>query len=464
MKRLAQIAFGTCASGILLAFSLPPHGPSVFGWCAFVPALMALRREKSFAIGFVSGILVALIAAALDARGVLIPNNVEDGDPNWIYAGFMTFGVVIAFSFGLWTASEKLRKRPWSMAAWSVLFEGMLLLYLPAHMALTQSRSTAMLYLASWTGIWGVSYVVWIANYFAVIAKPAHRWLVVLAALALSISAPVGNSFGSLPIAMIQTRSFDRHELASLNERASRLGAVISVWPELSGEIDLPNKKATVLEQLAKRSDQAAFVTTYEEAGTPKPYNVAHIFSGEGISTGYRKRKPFAGETKMHAAGTSPVAVKVGGVTYGLNICFDSCYPYVMRDTARLPHVGVILLPTLDPETSYGVIQAIHAAYTPFRAAELGVPIIRADATAHSMAVDSYGRVIDEMDCESDLVKVVSVNPGKRWTFVTYAGDWFLGLALLLALMGLRGKKQSESIGEQGSVAKIVPAPDAPLE
>ena len=454
MKRLALLAFCTIASGALLAFSLPPHGLALFGWFVFVPVLLALRDNRSFVFGFVAGILIALVAAFIDASGFLLPHNIEDGESNWIYAGFMTFGVVIALSLGLWSASEKLSQRPWVMAAWAVVFEGLLLLYLPAHMALTQSRSTLMLYLSSWTAIWGVSYLVWLCNFWLITAKPKLRVAIAASTLVLTVTVPFQGRTAGLPIAMIQTRSFDAHELASLNVRASR--EVISVWPELSGEVDLPNKKANVLETIAKSPKQTAFVTTYEEPGNPKPFNVAHIFSGERISAGYQKRKPFAGETKMHASGSKPVAVTVGGVSYGLNICFDSCYPYVMRQTASLPHVDVILLPTLDPETSYGVIQAIHASYTPFRAAELGVPIVRADATAHSMAVDSYGRVLKELDCEADTIAVATVDPGKRWTFTTYAGDWFLGACVLLAIAGTFGKKRQtgNAVNESGVSAE----------
>src|SRR5207244_4235868 len=119
----------------------------------------------------------------------------------------------------------------------------------------------------------------------------------------------------------------------------------------------------------------------------------AALFSRTGESRRYFKRKPFGGETQMHVAGSQAIAVPLDGRLIGLNICFDSCFPSVMRDTARLG-ARVIVLPSMGPETPYGWIQAIHGAYTPFRSAELGIPIGRAEVTAFAMITDSSGRIV----------------------------------------------------------------------
>jgi apolipoprotein N-acyltransferase len=438
MQRYAALVCSVIASGLLLALALPPHGWSFLGWIAFVPVLVAVA-DFGFAFGLVFGILTCLIAAWFDAHGFLLKGDVVDGSPEWIYAGFLLFGLITGFAMRMWVASPRLKGKTWALAAWAVLFEAVLLLYLPAHMALTQSRSTALLYLTSWTGIWGVSYLVWFANFgIAQLLlqrkrRKATGWFLACCLVSLSwLPAERGN----LKIAMIQTRSSDADDLTTMNRRAGLEGAVLAVWPELSGMVMATGGKTDDLEKLAVTKGQPAFVTTYEDPADPLPFNVAQVFSSEGASAKYRKRKPFAGEAQQHAAGKSPAAVTVGGETYGLNICFDSCFPSVMRDTARQPKVGVILLPTLDPVTSYGAMQSIHAAYTPFRSAEIGLPIIRSDVSAHSMAVDAFGRALAEMGTEQDEISTVGVKPGKRWTFVTFAGDWFLVLCVLLSAIG----------------------------
>ncbi len=463
MRRYAVLICSVLASGCLFALALPAHGWSFLGWIAFVPVLVAVSN-LGFAFGLISGILTCLFAGWLDAHGFLLRGDVADGSPEWIYAGFLLFGLIAGFAIRMWVASPRLKGKPWALAAWAVLFEALLLLYLPAHMALTQSRSTTLLYLASWTGIWGVSYLVWLANFgigqMILARKRRMAVLCFLGCCLLSLSWLPAER-GNLAIGMIQTRSTDKDELTAMNGGAGAEGATLSVWPELSGMVMATQGKVDDLVTIARVPGQPAFVTTYEDPADPLPYNVARIFSANGPSVIYRKRKPFAGEAQQHAAGKAPVEATVSGTVYGLNICFDSCFPNVMRDTARLPQVGVILLPTLDPVTSYGVSQSLHAAYTPFRAAELGVPIVRSDISAYSMAVDANGRMLADLGTSQDHVLTVGIKPGKRWTFVTWAGDWFLLACGGLALLGFRKKPKSEAAPDSAKASPVTPSTPA---
>jgi apolipoprotein N-acyltransferase len=238
-----------------------------------------------------------------------------------------------------------------------------------------------------------------------------------------------------LRIGVVQTESHNGEELAALNAEATEEGADIVVWPELSGQT-MARIDISQLSEIASRDGQAPFATTFNEAGERLPYNVASVFSRDGESLRYRKRKPFAGEVNIHAAGTDAVAVEIDGVRYGLNICFDSCFPAVMLDTASLG-VDAILLPTLDPIAPYGTIQAMHSAYTPFRAAELGVPIARADITAYSMVVDGRGVIVAEAGSGTTEVDVGTVEVGERWTLYKQWGDWFLYLCGVIAVAGV---------------------------
>jgi len=433
MRAWLLIAGSVVLSGLLLAFALPPHGWSPLGWVVYVPLLMAVKK-RGFAVGFTAALLSTLFAAWVDAQGFLLPRGTEDATSDWIYAGFLLFGLVAAFITGLFAGSERFQMHPYRCAAFAVFFEGMLLFYLPAHLALTQSRSTVLLYVASWVGIWGVSYLLWYVNFW--IARDGWRraWILIPAMLSSSSWLPAEK--GTLPIAMIQSQSY---ELAALNKRATEMGAEVAVWPELAATSDV--------DKIAEAPNQCAFVTSREEPGELKPFNVAHVFSELGESIGYKKRKPFAGESQTHASGDRAIAVPYRGINYGLIICFDSCFPRVVRDTARLRDVQVILIPTLDPNTTSGVAQSIHAAYTPFRAAEFGVPMVRTDASGYSMAVDSRGRVIAELENDQDAIRIANVKPGKRWTLVTLWDDWFMFACMgiiVVTWMPLKRRKAQE--------------------
>jgi apolipoprotein N-acyltransferase len=97
-----------------------------------------------------------------------------------------------------------------------------------------------------------------------------------------------------------------------------------------------------------------------------------------------------------------------------------------------------LVLPSLDPDTPRGIAQALHGAWTPFRAAESGLPIIRSEITAWSQVTDARGRMIAEAPPGQGVVITGAIRPGQRWTFYRLAGDWFLGLAVVLALLGTR--------------------------
>ena len=300
-----------------------------------------------------------------------------------------------------------------------------------------------MLQVASLTGIWGVSYIVWTVNlYIAHSIINYSRVKIASAAVVLSFIFLLGiwhfkHEEGDYAVAAIQTQTENLEKLADLNRRAGELGAKLAVWPELSGIQAAPKGDTSALIALASSQEQPAFATSFEDNTEPMPHNTAALFSARGESKRYFKRKPFGAEARVHLAGKIPIAVPIEGYRAGLNICFDSCYPNVMRDTVRLQGADIILLPNMDPVAPFGVIQAIHAAYTPFRAAELGVPIVRADISAYSMIVDGTGRIVAMAESGTEEVIVGKINLYRRTTLYLRWGDWFLYLCGAAALAGL---------------------------
>lgn len=443
---------GTVLSAVLLVLALPPSELGYFGWVCWTPAMLG-SRGRGVAVGFVTGIAVCLLAAWLAATGLPYPEKRAEGDPGWIYVGFAIFGLVAGFLLAVMAAAQGTIdwRRGVVWAAWAVLAEAALLVYLPAHIALTQWENGFVLFLASIGGIWMASYLVWAVNIMlsGLLAEKRYGLAALVAGLCL-LTQPLWNLFprpeGTLDVAMIQTEAADEETLAALNRRAGQMGATLAVWPELSGTGLAPGGNTTALVGLAAQPRQPPFVTSYPDASRPMPYNTAAVFSTGGESMPYRKRKPFAGERAIHRAGDLAVAVDVPGARAGLNICFDTCFPSIMRDTARLAGVDLILLPTLDPPTPHGVVQAIHAAYTPFRSAEIGVPIVRAEATAWSMATDHRGRVIARLGLESDRVLVAKVRPASRKPAALLIGDGFLIVCGLIVVWGgYRGFRSRET-------------------
>ena len=133
----------------------------------------------------------------------------------------------------------------------------------------------------------------------------------------------------------------------------------------------------------------------------------------------------------MHTPGTKAVAVHFGGWgrMLGLNICYDSCFPYVIRETAALPGVKIIALPTIDPDSRHYFIAAMHSAFTPFRCAENGVAMARADGHFGSMIVDERGRIVAELHDEQKSI-LGTVTGERVWTPYQIIGDWFWFLCI----------------------------------
>jgi apolipoprotein N-acyltransferase len=443
MRKAAGLALAVVVSAVLLVASLPPVDIAPLGFVCLAPLFVAMRG-KGFVWGFVAGLTVALVAALVAWSGVFYERSFVGASPGFIFAGFGCFG----FAIGLATAIIGEQKKPqpwlpWVLAAWAVLFETLLLVYLPAHLGLTQYRIFPAMKIASLGGIWAVSYMVWVVNFhLAQGYVTRNRRTMALCGSFLGayfgVSAFTGfPTKGEMVVGIIQTETSESERLESLNQQASRQGAEMVVWPEHAGDAFAAFGVTDPLKELAAQPGQSPFVTSFNDDTPNLPYNTASIFSKEGESERYAKRKLFGDESSDHGRGTEPVAVKLGDVTYGLNICYDTCFPKIMRETANLPDVSMILVPTLDPIGPYGTVQAFHAAFTTFRAAENGIPVVRADTTAYSMVVDARGVIVAEMGSGIEGVKVAELTPERRNTVYRQIGDWFLWICGFLVVAGL---------------------------
>lgn len=439
---LAKSLGAVLLTGVLLILALPLGERASLAWFALVPLLRAMHG-RGFVWGFAAALGSIFLAAWLASTGVFYSHKDFEGDPGWIFSGMGLFGVPVALTVGVWADKGTQGKPVWWFASLAMLLEACLLLELPAHLALTQYRQPVPLMLASVGGIWLVSFAIWIVN--LVLARTSWSWWWAVG-VAIGLSQILSNAW--LPAhgqkrtyAAIQSESVDLGELTKLHMQASGLGADVVVWPEFSA-LAIAARGTTDLQDLARAEGSAPFVTTFRDDHRPLPHNAAALFSSSGESERYFKSKPFGAEKKMHAAGDRAVAAPLAGSgMVGLNICFDSCFPCVMRDTARLG-VDVLALPTIDPPSAHHFMAGMHNAYSPFRAAELGVPIVRADGYAFSSIVDARGRFVAEAP-PGEKVLLGDVR-GNRRTLYRVCGDWALYTGGVLFLVGLRRKRREE--------------------
>ncbi len=426
-------------SAVLLVLSLPPVGWWPLGWVALVPVFWA-SVGKGFLRGFLIAIAASLLMGWCAVDGLLYAAKSYGGATSWTYLSTAMFGFVLAMCCGILGELKALTWRgALGLAAMVVLLDFAMMPVLPVSFAISQARVPGMLMLASWTGMWGVSFVLWFVNLWLVqilhSGKPRELTPVVAPVIGLILIGllPTGQQeVRMLKVAVVQSESFDLPEM----ERLSRKGNPdVAVWPEFAGIAHVQSGDATTLIELAKQPGMPAIVTSFPDAHQPMPRNTAALYSASGESARYYKRKLFGGEKNMHVPGTEAAAAVTDWGPTGLNICFDSCFPSLMRDSARLEEVGFIALPTIDPESPHGFLAAMHAAFTPFRAAELGVAIARADAFAHSMVVSNTGTILLDLPPGVQDSAIASVNVTPRWTLYKALGDWFLYLCATVPIL-----------------------------
>lgn len=158
------------ASGVLLAWSLPPFDQEWLGWVALVPLLFAATRSRPLeAVGL--GLVAGLVAGGVHARWHANVSALHYAYVPFFWMTLLLAGVVGAASI----AHPRMEGATWALfvAAVGVMGEWLTaLLPLPVNLALCQHRTVTVIQVAAVTGIWGVSFLLWGVN-----ALLADRWL-----------------------------------------------------------------------------------------------------------------------------------------------------------------------------------------------------------------------------------------------------------------------------------------------
>ena len=161
------------ASGLLLALALPPRSLSLLGWLAFLPLLAALRLTRSFFVGVLLGVLATLTAAR-----ILVGHITELPQFGNCLAAFGTLAIVLGGIGGVAAvAAGKMRPTAWAIlvGCLGVVGEYLSKDIFPVSIAISQYRNPAALAVASYTGIWGVTFLLWLVPSLAIAAASGAK-------------------------------------------------------------------------------------------------------------------------------------------------------------------------------------------------------------------------------------------------------------------------------------------------
>ena len=445
-------------SAILLILSFPNFDLGFLAWVGLVPFFLAIRGKSLrvvLVLSYLMGVcfFLGVFFWINSVKAVTLLHYSILG----LYLGlyFVVFGFFFHFispkirflsvipALPLWVAVEYLR----SHAGFAALPMG--------HLGYTQHQNLSLIQMASFTGIYGVSFVIVMVNVaitdliaYAIERRklkellslkcgPVFRGAIVLAIvltlwLAGYISlpgAPSGEPFsaavvqGNIPQELKWKREYREQILSkyeNLSEEASRSKPRLIVWPEASTpgfilkDITLYQRMLTMIRRL--NTHMLVGSAEYPKFGKRpiklKSGNTALFFSPEGKVLGqYLKIRltpfgeyvPYEGvfpwpeflvskETNSNLAGTELILFEVDGKKFGTLICSEILYPELGRCMVKK---GAGFLVNISNEAWFGKSAYSHQffAVCVFRAVENRVNLVRSTNTGVSGFIDPYGRV-----------------------------------------------------------------------
>jgi len=451
LKWLSSLLGAVLLSAGLLVLCMPLGEQGYLGWIAFVP-LIRVTRGRGFLPALLGTLGVIFAGAFLSITGWLYHDRDPLGSASWVYTGFGIFGFSACLAIGAWGDRSSARLPIWWFAGFATLCESLLLTKLPAHLALSQYRNVVVLQAAAVGGIWLVSFLIWSVNFYLATLPLKRLGLIVAVLLPVSFLTSlirVRLSGPTADIAVIQIGDPDEKSVARMQRQVSLLHPAFTIWPEFAGIPFTFAGDPVRLRHLSVEPGSSPIITSYQDDFQPLPHNASALFTEGATSEIYWKRRLFGEESKMHTPGDRAVSAPFARGRVGLNICFDSCYPEIIRDTASIPGTNLISLPSIDPDASNHFIAAMHASYSPFRCAEEGVAMVKSDGLAYSSFVDSFGQTLKELP-PGEQVSVQSMPLQTHWTPYRQFGDWFLwllgGLEVWAIVRAVRSREPASQV------------------
>jgi apolipoprotein N-acyltransferase len=485
-------------SGLLLTIGYPKWDQGWTAWIALIPLLVALRNStpaRSFLLGWSTGMVfftftLSWVTESMHRYGHL---------PLWASTFFLLLlAAVLALYIGLfgWLTRWLSLRTGFPMILWSPtvwvtvemvrahLFTG----FPWALLGYTQYREIPIIQISDLTGVYGVSFLIVLANAAAAdfIRSRGREWKGgVVAASIITLVVLYGqwrlstfdSPVGTLKIGLVQGnvdqgRKWDpeyREEIFGRHTRLTRdaaaAGAELVVWPEAATpflfERDLHFRLR--LEALARESGVSLLFGSPSIQLSPdnpkRPFllNSAYLLSKRAELVGrYDKLHlvPF-GEYVPLGRLLFFVEKMVDGIGdfipghdytvldwpqagFGVVICYEVIFPDLVR---RFVGGGAQFMATITNDAWFGRTAAAyqHFSMVTLRAVENRVAFVRAANTGISGVIEPSGRIRSATDLfiETVLVEAIPVgSPAAEKTFYTRWGDLFSYGCVILIVFG----------------------------
>lgn len=470
------------AGGLLLSLAFPPAELWPLAFVALIPLLWSLRGSRpgrGALLGLVFGLaffgatlywiflfgalawfaLTALSAASIAAVGAIAPSMLRVERPIRSAIGFAA----------LWTAVDWIRGMfPLGGFTWGSI-------------GISQVDDRAVLPLATLAGVWGITFVVVMANalLFAAIRGKASPWVrraglvvaavaLVLAPIALPFSEPTG---GSIDVAVVQVDvrpppntsaaqedllvarknialhrslagSSPRPDLVlwgegALDPAASSDPTTMAAVQEAVAQVGAPTAVGAVMNDPDGRQRTSELVFANDGSRVDR-YDKVHLVPfGEYVP--WRSRIDWISATRQipvdRAPGTAVHTVEAPGLpAFGTPICFENSFPSLPRAFVR---DGATFLVVPVNNASYGFTAASdqHLQMSRMRAVETGRWIVDAAVSGVSAFVDTHGRVIARTGLFQPGILREPIRTSTATTGYVRWGDWLPIVALIVVVI-----------------------------
>lgn len=498
-------------SGVLLALSFPRPALSFLAWFAFVPLLLAVSRKKprqAFRLGFVSGLTAY--------GGILYWLNIvmtTYGKLHWTVS--FTLFLLLSAYLALYVAAAAFVARRGEEAGISPLlsfpFVWVALEYVRAWvltgfpwaiLGYTQYRTLPLIQIADITGVYGLSFLIVLANVviYRIIrgvvrkeegaAYPTGSAVLLLLLLVMTLgygfhrlrtpergeSLKVALTQGNIPQDVKWDPAFQEQTVAvyeKLSRQACAGGSDLVVWPESAA----PFYFQSDVRHAARIKSLSAELKTCMLIGSPafeqerertRYLNSAFLLAPDGEVLGRSDKihlvpfgeyvplarfLPFVNKMVAGIGDFSPGAavtpLDTGKGKIGTLICFEGIFPELSRAYVL---AGSRLLVNITNDAWFGRSSAPyqHLSMTVFRAVENRVPLVRAANTGITAIIDSRGHIRRMTPIFTETYLAGEVRLGEGMSLYTRFGDLFalICLAVSAAVIALSFRKKKVSSSE----------------
>ena len=472
-RELSRVIAATLVSAILFWLGTGLHPIWWVTWFAPLPVLFLAGRERSA----ISNWTVAMAAFAAWFLGSLNMWHFLHGLLGLPFVALLGFSgipaLLLALAILMWRAFL-LRGKIWfaafSLPAFFTSAAYINSVFSPhstyGNLAYTQMNFLALIQIAAYTGIWGITFLLWLLpSAVGVLLSPAaprSKDLVIAGVTFLLAFVLIGGAWrlrdpmlisGAANVQLISSDApgdiFSRNDEEALSLISRYAAAVPEVNSQHPDVILMPEKIARVsldaAEQAKKTLASAAeragadLVVGLDETTALGRRNEALLFSKDGtLQKNYEKHHFIPGIEDGYVQGTDYTTFERPSGIWGIAICKDMDFPAMGRAYGNRG-VGLLLVPAWD----FTLDGWQHDRMAILRGVESGFTIARTAKNGLQTVSDSRGRLLLDRRAyhEGFVVSMDGVPVAHEDTLYDQWGDWFAWVCCgaLIILLGILG-------------------------